>query len=278
MEPEDHSQGSDTYPMLLSLPAEIRLAIFDYAFPDRVDRIGFRNHNVPGGIVMDERYAASTAMALLLTCRQFYADASLIAMRKTPFTVSNIFSHVPECLSVLHPKQQSAIRHLSFVADARQFKDFAHWKSHAFGMAHLQLDTLTVILRPSTTWHFLFDFTDDVVRLLRTLGNVKQFAVVRNGARVKGSFKTWYNRLVGSMMKVDHQERYERAPPTPESVWWDWQFDDLGQRIRLEARPPKEWVDEAVYLERMLPRMEGLRLSIENEEYNPDPRSRMMYY
>lgn len=265
-------------PSLSSLPAEIRMAIFEYTFRNDAERSGFRNHHVPGGIVVDDKYSAASNLGAILACRQFYEDASLIAMRKTPFIVSNLFSQIPGRLNVLHPKQKAAIRHIAFVADSRHFHRFADWKTHAFGMVELQLDTLTVVLHQSTPWHYLFDFTQDIVRLLRTLCNVKRLVFVRNAARVKGSFKTWYNRLIGLIMKVDHQERYERLQPNPESVWWEWSFDELGQRICLDAKPSKEWMSEELYLEGMLPHMEALRLSIESEEYNPDPRSRMMYY
>lgn len=278
MEMMQSSGVRTTGPSLSSLPAEIRMAIFEYTFQDNAEKAGFRNHHVPGGIIMDDNYLASKNLGLLLACRQFYEDASLIAMRKTPFTVSNLFSQVPDRLDVLHPKQQTAIRHIAFTADSRHFRRFAAWKTHAFGMSNLSLDTLTVVLHQSTPWHYLFDFTYDLVQLLRTLRNVKRLIFVRNAARVKGSFKTWYNRLVGLIMKIDHQERYERPEPQLESTWWDWSFDELAQRICLDARPSKEWVAEETYLESILPHMEALRLSIESEEYNPDPRSRMMYY
>lgn len=265
-------------PTLLKLPAEIRTTIFDYALHCNTEKTAFRNHNVSGGVVLDEKYSASTRLALLLTSRQCYSDASLTAIKSTPFVVSNLFSQVQDHLAALHPKQQSALRHLAFVADARHFRRFADWKTHAFGLTNLDLDTLTVVLHQSTPWHYLFDFTSDIVQLLRNLCNVKRLVFVRNGARVKGSFRTWFNRLVGLMMKVDHQERYCREEARPESVWWDWRFDELGQRIVLDARPSKEWVGEEAYLESMLPFVEAWRESIENEEYNPDPRSRTMYY
>lgn len=101
---------------------------------------------------------------------------------------------------------------------------------------------------------------------------------MRNAAPVKGSFKAWYNRLVGLIMKVDHQERYVSDPPNPEKVWWEWSFDETGQRICLEAGPPREWVGEEEYLEGMLGRVEALRESVEGEEVNLDPRSTNMYY
>ena len=273
MEIPQSQEVHPTVSLFSTLPAEVRLSIFEYAFDNDIERTGFRNHYVPTGLILDDKHSSADSLGLLLTCRQFYEDASLIAMRKTPFVISNLFSHIPEQMAILHPKQQAAIRHLSFVADARHFRRFVEWKTHAFSMANLQLDTLTVVLHQSTPWHYLFDFTQDIVHLLRTLCNVKRLLFVRNGARVKGSFKTWYNRLVGLIMKVDHQERYERGQPNLESVWWRWHFDELGQRICLDAEPPKALVSEEEYLEEMLPHMESLRLSIESEEVNPDPRS-----
>lgn len=268
-------------PTLTTLPAEIRLAIFDYVFPEHNPRVGFRNHNVPTGLLLDDAYSASHALSLLLSCRQFYTDASLLAFGKIHFVLANLFADLPSRLATLHPKQQASLRHLAFTADARHFRRFADWDAHAFGLPQVNLDTLTVILHASTPWHYLFDHTPEIVQLLRRLRNVKRFIFVRNGARVKGGFRTWYNRLIGLIMKVDHAERYERADGAPnlEEVWWEWEFDEVGQRICLEAGPAREWVsDEGVYLEGMLPLMEGLRESVEREEWNPDPRSRMMYY
>lgn len=102
--------------------------------------------------------------------------------------------------------------------------------------------------------------------------------VVRNNGLVKGSLHTWYNRLVGLIMKMDRLERYGRATPNPEKVWWRWNFDAVAQRATFEACPPKLLENEVTYMQKMEPLMEELKLSEEREEWNPDPRSRNHYY
>lgn len=164
------------------------------------------------------------------------------------------------------------------VADNRHFKKLLGWGEHPFGMSSLQLNTLTIVLHRSSRWHYLFDFTADIVKLLRQLEGVKRFVIVRNAALVKGSLKTWYNRLVALILKIDHQERYDKKPANPEKTWWSWSFDEVAQSIILEARPSKPTIDEESYMQQVLPLMEDLKSSIESEEWNPDPRSRYMYY
>lgn len=64
-----------------------------------------------------------------------------------------------------------------------------------------------------------------------------------------------------------------------EKTWWEWRFDDGEQRIVLEAGEARGWEkDEGVYLEGMRGLVEELRVSVEGEEWNSDPRSRFMYY
>ena len=74
-------------------------------------------------------------------------------------------------------------------------------------------------------------------------------------------------------MKVDHFERYDKIPTSLESVWWEWSYDEVAQRICFEARPAKPIMGEEAYMQMMRPLMEELKVSIENEEVNPDPRS-----
>lgn len=258
----------------LALPAEIRITVFEYIFHESYRNDGFSNYNMPGGIVFDEKYRANDRLKVLLTCRQMYQDVSIMAFTRTNFIVSNLFFRIPERLSVLHLKQLAAIRSIAFVADTRHFRKLIEWREHPFDMPDLRLDTLTVILHRSSFWHYLFDFTTGITRILRNLKGVRRFVFVRNNAHVKGSFKTWYNRLVGLIMKVDHHERYEKQPPDPEKTWWSWSFDEIAQSICLEACPPKAMINEEAYMQSMKPLMEELKISIENEEWNPDPRTR----
>ena len=262
-------------PTLLTLPAEIRISILEHLFAHR-PADGFRTHDDTGETQLDDNFSVNAWLQSLSTCRQMHCDATLIAFNKTAFVANSLFvaNIIPERLATLHAKQVAAIRSISFVADARHFRKLVDWGEHPFGVPALDLDTLTIVLHRSSFWHYLFDFTTGIARLLRNLKGVRRFVFVRNRALVKGSFKAWCNRLVGLMMKIDHCERYDKCPPNLESVWWSWSFDDAAQTFCLEALPAKELVDEEMYMQQILPLMEALRESIETEEWNPDPRSR----
>lgn len=257
---------------LLSLPAEIRNAIFEHTF--RYADAGLRT-KCNGTVVLDEDYSVRQKLRCLLACRQLNNDASLLAFHQVHFVVTNLFINIPERLSLLQPSRLEALRSLAFIADARHFTKMHvhHWKSYPFGMPELTLDTLTVILHRSSAWHYLFDYTANIVQLLRQLQGVRRLVFVRNQAFVKGSFKTWYNRLVGLILKVDHHQRYNVFPPQPEQTWWSWSFDEKAQTFCLAAQPAKPLVEERTYIESILPLVERLRISVENEEWNPDPRS-----
>lgn len=144
------------------------------------------------------------------------------------------------------------------------------WDDNAFG---LRLDKLTIVLH-QTSHHYLFDFTADTAKLLRRLQGVRSLVFVRNQAYVKGAFKTWCNRLIGIILKMDHYERYDVQPPNLEQTWWVWEFDEQAETFSLDARPSKEVVDEESYMQQIKPLVEQLMISIESEEWNPDPRVR----
>lgn len=260
---------------LLALPAEIRIAILEYVFDDNKDDDGFTECSSTGTKTLNQDYSAGAKMMPLFTCRQMHVDATLVAMRRTSFVVTNLFFNIPERLALLGPKQIGAIRSITFVADDRHFRKLLSWGICPFGVPDLQLDTLTIVLHRSSHYHYLFDFTSDIVKLMRQLGGVRRLVFVRNNALVKGSLKAWFNRLVGLIMKVDHHERYDVNPPNPEKVWWTWDaYDDTAQSFCLQACPPKPLVNEESYMHQIKPIMEALKDSVENEEWNPDPRSR----
>ena len=258
---------------LLNLPAEIRIAILEYVFDENLWNRGFTNEFYPGGIALDESYTANDHLQLLLTCRQMYRDASSLAFNRTSFVISNLFYQIPERLALLQPKQIGTVRNIAFVADARHFRRLVDWGQFPFDMANLKLGRLTIVLHRSNFWHYLFDFTRGIAYLLRRLHGVKRFVIVRNGALVKGSFKTWCNRLIGLIMKIDHLERFDKIPSNLERVWWKWEFDAVVQSICFEAQPPRPFMGEEPYMRMMLPLMEKLKISVESEDVNPDPRS-----
>jgi len=258
----------------LDLPTEIRLAILEYVFDAHPLNDGFSNHNHPGGLLINHDYTATTNLSPLLTCRQFHQDFARLAISRTPFLITDLYSKLPQRLSLLREPHQRAVRSIAVVAGARQIREMGSWGAHPFGCPELKLHTLTIVLHRSAHWHYLGDFTADIVRLLRNLSNVESLVFVRNGANVKGHFKTWYNRLIGLMLKEDHRWRFDVVPAVLESVWWSWAFDEVGQSFRLRAGRPKPMMGEEGYMEMVKPLVEELMRGMEREEWDPDPRAR----
>lgn len=250
---------------LLALPAEIRNTIIERVFDDDILKDGFLEHGKPGGIVLDISYKASDRLRPFSACKQLYNEGISTAWDKTNFISSNRFGNVRGRLYALSPRQIASIRNLTFVADAAHFRDLIKWNQDPFGLPNLRLDTLTILLHPGP-WHYLFDYTSGITYLLRRLQSVRRITFIRNRALVKGGFRTWYNRLIGLMMKVDHFQRYDHIPSNPERVWWRWSYDELAQTISMEAQPPRPLMGEEPYFQMMLPLMQELKTSIENEE------------
>jgi hypothetical protein len=258
---------------LLTLPSEIRSCILEYVFDDNLSHTGLHNSLGNSHIVIHHLYSAPLLLAPLLACRQLYLDGHIPAFKRTHFLVTNLYIDIPERLARLSNKQLSALRSISLVADGRHFRGMRAWGSHAFNNEALHLDNLTIVLH-QTTLHYLFDFTADIAKLLRRLQGVRRITFVRNQAYVKGAFKTWCNRLIGIIMKIDHYERYDAKPPNEEQTWWVWEFNEEAETFCLDARPSKELVDEETYMQQIKPLVDQLMTSIESEEWNPDPRTR----
>lgn len=264
---------------LLTLPAELLTSILSYVFDDNLPPKSRAHTGLPwregrSVTIVSPTYSAAALLAPLLTCKQFYLAGHIEAFKCTHFLVANLYIDVPSRLSRLSKKQLSALRTIALVVDARHFRAMRAWDGYAFNNSALShLDTLTIALH-QTTHHYLFDFTADIAKLLRRLQGVRRVVFVRNQAYVKGSFKTWCNRLVGSIMKIDHYERYDVQPPNPERTWWEWGYDVRAEAFCLDARPSKETVDEETYMQQIKPLIEELMIEIEKEEWNPDPRTR----
>jgi hypothetical protein len=258
---------------LLTLPSELRSHILEYVFDDNLFHTGLNRCTRNPSVAVHRNYSAATLLFPLLTCKQLYLDGHIPAFKRTHFLVTNLYIDIPERLSRLSSKQLGALRSIALVADSRHFRAMRAWGDHAFNYAALHLDSLTIILH-QTTHHYLFDFTADIAKLLRRLQGVSRILFVRNQAYVKGAFKTWCNRLIGIIMKIDHYERYDAHPPNPEQTWWVWKFDEETETFCLDARPSKELVDEETYMQQIKPLVEQLMMSIESEEWNPDPRTR----
>jgi len=258
---------------LLSLPSELRSHILEYVFDNNLSHTGLRRLAKNSSVAVNHNYSAANHLSPLLACKQLYYDGYIPAFKRTHFLVTNLYIDIPDRLSRLSGKQLGALRSAALVADSRHFRGMRAWGDHAFNNNALRLDSLTIILH-QTTHHYLFDFTADIAKLLRRLEGVKRILFVRNQAYVKGAFKTWCNRLIGIIMKIDHYERYDVQPPNPEATWWEWKYDEEAETFCLDAQSSKEMVDEETYMQQIKPLVDQLMISIESEEWNPDPRTR----
>ncbi|GAM91435.1 hypothetical protein ANO11243_094850 [Dothideomycetidae sp. 11243] len=264
-------------PGLFDLPAELRTTIYSLVF-NTSDTYTDAFHSSPSSdaLVLNPSYAASTHLAPLLTCRQFHSDAHLLALSRVLFVVSNPYlalSLSARLSSLLSAQAISSIRHIAIVADARHLRLLRSWSCSPFGIPSLSLSRLSIVLHRSSYWHYLFDFNVSLVSLLGCLHGVERLDIVRNDALVKGTLLTWYNRFIKLLLDTD---RKERVRGVPELRWWAWEHCAEEQTVSLFARPPKNrHLDLRRYDEAMAPLYLELRLSIESEEEDPDPMSRV---
>ncbi|CAD0021481.1 unnamed protein product [Aureobasidium pullulans] len=277
IELDDHFEKTS----FLTLPAEIRTQIWKLVFnPEQSYQDAFscpRCTDAPQAL--QEHYWASSYLQPLLTCRQFYQDAHLLAFSRTTFVIRNPYTVLDiagRINSTLRPTQISSLRSIAIISEARHFRQMHHWKTHAFGIPALDLEDMTIILHRSSYWHYLFDFNVMMTQMLRDFNGVKKICFIRNYARVKPHFHTWFNRFVGAMMRLDRNERFAKRECRLEKTWWNWEFDGNKQTATLiKVRAKDAELDVEAYDQLMAPMMEWLKESMEVEEYDPDPGSRL---
>jgi hypothetical protein len=264
------------------LPAELRTQIWKLVFDPLQSHqaaLSGPTCNEPTPQTLQDDYWASDYLQPLLTCRQFYRDAHLLAFSRTTFAIRNPYTvrDIEERMQArLSPQQVASIRTIAVVCEARHFRQMHHWKGCAFGIPSLQLDDMIIVLHRSSYWHYLFEFNAMLASLLRDFEGAKRVTFVRNRALVKPHFHTWFNRFVGAMLSLDRVERYGRVEARIEKSWWEWEFDVARQTAMLTAVPAKPaGLDVGSYDLIMAPMMQWLKVNIENEQYDPDPMSRV---
>lgn len=77
-------------------------------------------------------------------------------------------------------------------------------------------------------------------------------------------------------MRLDRVERFGRKECRAEKTWWNWTYQADKQTATLIKVPSKDAeMDIESYDGLMAPMMEWLKKSMEIEEYDPDPMSRL---
>ncbi|KAF2714713.1 hypothetical protein K504DRAFT_344385, partial [Pleomassaria siparia CBS 279.74] len=225
------------------------------------------------GLILNRDYSSSSHLSILLVCRQFRHDFTALAFQCTRFHISNMYTPFTDLLRPLCDIHIRSLRKIVVVAGAKHFREMVHWVRYPWNMENLKLEELTVAMHRSTYSHYPADFTTDLVGMLRRLQNVKVLKFMLNGATVKGFFKTWYNRLIGLVLKEDHFQRYD-APGAPnlEDTWWTWNYDENARWFDLLAHTPKPVMVEGEYMEMVKPLVQKLVRDMEEEEEDHDPR------
>ncbi|KAF2248101.1 hypothetical protein BU26DRAFT_389112, partial [Trematosphaeria pertusa] len=258
------------------LPTELLHEILSYVL-GQPPNSGFSRADAANsrGLILDDYYSSSHRLEILVTCVQFHDDFSALAFRKTTFVVRDIYSTLGTLLRRVEQHHVRQIRKIARVATSRQLQDMVHWARWPFNIQALDLDELTIVFHRSAHWHYPSDHTAAMVALLRRLRNVRILKFVLNAAHVKGSFRTWYNRLIGLMLKEDHYQRYD-APNAPnvEATWWEWSYSEDEMSFQLVAREPKPIVSEEEYMNFAAPMVRRLMEDMALEEEDPDPRVR----
>jgi hypothetical protein len=255
---------------LLSLPAELRIQILSYVFVQQPDAGFIRSEKSSTldyhGLVIDNHYSPAFQLNILSTCRQFRRDFTTIAFRNTTFLVRDNCVSLHTLLRRLQSHQLASLRRVAFVTSPKRIRELVEWTRYPFDMENVHLEELTVVLYRSEHWHYPSHYTRDLVALLRRLEHVKALKFVRNSAPVSGSFRTWYNRLIGLLLKEDHYQRYD-APDAPnvEATWWEWRYDYADNTFELIAQSPKPVLPEAEYIGYVAPLVRRLMSDMEDD-------------
>jgi hypothetical protein len=265
-----NAEISHPRPTFLTLPVEIRLHILEYVLAQE-HNTGFVLVTTPNhpkaGLCIDDAYSSSSHLLPLLVCQQFHRDCARLAFRSTHFHITRRSIPPLQRVEILQDWQISALRHLSFIAGAKVLEQMKYWTAGPCNLPNLHLERLDVVLHRKVEWHYPTVFIPDLVSLLRRLINVRTLRFIKNGTIVRGSFKKWYNRLVGLILKEDHKMRYD-VPDAPRLPihWWTWKFDEEGQWFELEAGEPRGVMEEEDYMEMVKPWIQELVKEMEVEE------------
>ncbi|KAF2448112.1 hypothetical protein P171DRAFT_481205 [Karstenula rhodostoma CBS 690.94] len=266
---------------LLSLPVELRLQILEYVI-DGAANAGLKYPTVPAtvrpesnrtfqGLILDLGYYASANLNVLLVCRQLRNELTKAAFQRTVFVIRDPYYVNAKYFRNLQRIQLDSLRRVMLVFQAYRLSQLTSWR-WPFNLEGLHLDSLTIALQ-SATQHtvggvlsedYLANSTRDVVGLLRRLEHVNRFKIVQNAAFTTQRFQSWYNQVIGLVLKEDHYQRYD-APDAPqiEATWWDWHFDAAEKSFEFIARPAKPVVPEPDYIEMVAPLVARLMSAME---------------
>lgn len=228
-------------PTFLTLPPEIRNAIYAYIFvppindpipqvPDIASPIAkalhldIRGPSSPCSPVSecsssDESTEPSprtpTPLDILLTCTKIHHEAHLLALSTSIFHLHSLASQPEQFALLTQPlstPKLSALKHLTLTARITQLRALNEtWDGRPFACSTLNLATLTLVpRRPSavhTAWAEVAELDQChtlahvLAETLKTLGRVEEVRVMNSGCFGEGVWKLVYRHLVFKVWK-----------------------------------------------------------------------------
>ena len=239
-----HTASKATF---LSLPIELRLEIVAYAL-EQSDAGLTKHHESNEGrtcSTIDERYKASTNLAIRLVCRQFNAEFRRLAIHSTLFVLARNSTRVAA------QQVEELLQDVKKLRIHCDHETIGKWYEYPLNRQCMHLDELQFVMPLDDSAN-----RTALVGLLRRLRNVKQVKLLFPNHRLAKE-PYGYIRLLGELLKEDHFQRYD-APNAPnfESTCWEWSFDKESSWAVFVAREPMALIPEEHYLLLMKPKID----------------------
>ena len=219
--------SSSTMASLLTLPSELRNAIYLYIFTPETDNANIPAYNEPWDAIatalkLRQSYAplepgpcTSRDLHLLQTCRQIHNEANRLALSMTAFHITGQSSH-PDCFAermlLLRDTKVNAIRHLTLTAKLSHLRALNEaWGGLPFGSPLLSLETLTIVPYRQDVCHTAYaDFADQaqcstlahvLAETFKRLRNVRVVQVRNHGFFNERMWMNLYGNLIYRLWK-----------------------------------------------------------------------------
>jgi hypothetical protein len=216
-----------TAPTLLSIPCELRNAIYHYVFsPNPAAKLVDFTHSLDPLAVqlgvfrpIEERRRqckeTSNDLRILRTCRQLHDEAHQLALSLTGFDVTGE-SAKPDCFaartSTLRESKVAALRHITLTARISYMRAMNEdWRGYPFGHPGLVLETLTIVPTKADCSHTSYREVADLSQVhtlayilaetVKGLRNVRAIQVENRGCFNEVVFRLVYRSLVYRMFR-----------------------------------------------------------------------------
>lgn len=262
----------ETAPTLLTIPCELRNAIYHYVFaPDAATKSIFTHSFDPLATQLQvfrpterRKTCVQNDLRILNTCRQIHDEAHQLALSMTPFDVTGE-SAKPECFALgtatLRESKVAALRHITLTARISHLRSMNEdWRGVPFGHTGLELETLTIVPTKADCSMASYREVADLSQVhtlayilaesAKGLRNVRVLKVENRGCFNEVVFKLVYRSLVYRIFRWAGRESGIRVLCNDEDVehaagWF---------HVLLKDDAPGDWREVGVEVDRFLGR------------------------